>query len=130
MVKITETLENYLENFMSNKPRMNTVHISKLSLLKSTNLGEYEQDNLLDKDKTMGQFGVLPGMTSHSNYQPNLQLIPIKLDIEVEGRRLKDLFLWDKNEPYLNLESFAKILMEEHNLPAICEHEIVDGMKK
>lgn len=36
-VKITETIENYLENFMSNKPRMNTVHISKLSLLKSPN---------------------------------------------------------------------------------------------
>ena len=50
MVKITETLENYLENFMSNKPRMNTVHISKLSLLKSSNRGEYEQDNLLNKD--------------------------------------------------------------------------------
>lgn len=114
---------------MSNKPRMNTVHISKLSLLKSSNRGEYEQDNLLNKDQAMGQFGVLPGMTPN-NYQPNLQLIPIKLDIEVEGRRLKDLFLWDKNEPYLNLESFAKILMEEHNLPANCEHEIVDGMKK
>ena len=37
VVKITETIENYLENFMSNKPRMNTVHISKLSLLKSSN---------------------------------------------------------------------------------------------
>ena len=54
MVKITETLENYLENFMSNKPRMNTVHISKLSLLKSSNnKGEYEQD-LLNKDQAMG----------------------------------------------------------------------------
>ena len=36
-VKITETIENYLESFMSNKPRMNSVHISKLSLLKSPN---------------------------------------------------------------------------------------------
>ena len=36
-VKITETIESYLENFMSNKPRMNTVHISKLSLLKQSN---------------------------------------------------------------------------------------------
>ena len=37
VVKITETVDNYLENFMSNKPRMNTVHISKLSLLKASN---------------------------------------------------------------------------------------------
>jgi len=36
-VKITETIEHYLETFMSNKPRMNTAHISKLSLLKSPN---------------------------------------------------------------------------------------------
>ena len=57
-------------------------------------------------------------------------MIPVKLDLEFEGRRLKDLFLWDKNEPYLNLESFAKILMEEHNLPAVFENEIVASMKK
>ena len=40
------------------------------------------------------------------------------------------MFLWDKNEPYLSLESFAKILMEEHNLPAVFENEIVVAMKK
>jgi len=40
------------------------------------------------------------------------------------------MFLWDKNEPYLNLESFTKILMEEHNLPAVFENEIVQSMKR
>jgi len=59
-----------------------------------------------------------------------LQLIPIKLDLEFEGRRLKDQFLWDKSEPYQNLEGFAKILMEEHNLPAVFENEIVSSMRK
>ena len=43
-------------------------------------------------------------------------LIPIKLDLEIEGKRLKEVFLWDKTEPYLSVESFVKILMEEHNL--------------
>ena len=38
--------------------------------------------------------------------------------------------MWDKNEPYLSLDSFAKILMEEHNLPAIFESEIVTSMRK
>ena len=38
--------------------------------------------------------------------------------------------MWDKNEPYLTLESFAKILMEEHNLPAQFENEIINVMKK
>ena len=110
-MKITETIESYLENFMSNKPRMNTVHISKLSLLKQSN---HDQ----------------PPEVQQANVQPNLQLIPIKLDLEFEGRRLKDMFLWDKNEPYLNLESFSKILMEEHNLPAVFENEITANMKK
>jgi SWI/SNF-related matrix-associated actin-dependent regulator of chromatin subfamily B member 1 len=62
--------------------------------------------------------------------QPNLALIPIKLDLEFEGKRLKDLFLWDRNEPYQNLENFAKILMEEHSLPAVFEPEIVSSMRK
>ena len=35
MVKIADTIEHYLESFMSNKPQMNTMLISKFSLLKS-----------------------------------------------------------------------------------------------
>jgi SWI/SNF-related matrix-associated actin-dependent regulator of chromatin subfamily B member 1 len=64
------------------------------------------------------------------NCQPNLLLIPIKLEIEMQGRRLKDMFLWDKNEPYLTLEEFAKILMEEHNLPEVFEAEIISSMRR
>lgn len=109
MVKISETIENYLENFMSNKPRMNTMHISKLNLLKSPN-------NRIDEDiDNNNGFGTL---------------IPIKIDLEIEGKRLKENFLWDKNEPYLTLESFAKILIEEHNLPATFESEVINSMKK
>lgn len=63
MVKISETIENYLENFMSNKPRMNTMHISKLSLLKSPL-------NRMDEELELNNgFG---------------SLIPIKLDLEFE----------------------------------------------
>jgi hypothetical protein len=109
MVKISETIENYLENFMSNKPRMNTMHISKLNLLKSPN-------NRIDEE------------IDHNNGFGTL--IPIKLDFEIEGKRLKENFFWDKNEPYLTLESFAKILMEEHNLSAPFEIEIINQMKK
>jgi len=57
-------------------------------------------------------------------------LIPIKLDMEIQQKRLKENFLWDKNEPYLTLECFAKILIEEHNLPANYETEIINAMKK
>lgn len=57
--------------------------------------------------------------------------MPIKLDIESEGKKLRENFLWDKSEPYLTLESFAKILIEEHNLPApLFEQEIINSMRK
>ena len=102
---------------------MNTVHISKLSLLKSpNNQSEFDQEMLSNLDH--------PSAQNTNTCQSNLQLIPIKLDLEFEGRRLKDLFLWDKNEPYQTLESFAKILLEEHNLPAVFENEIVSSMRK
>jgi hypothetical protein len=57
-------------------------------------------------------------------------LIPIKLDIEIEGQRLKENFLWDKNEPYITLEAFAKLLVDENNLSQIFENDIVQQMKR
>ena len=110
MVKIADTIEHYLENFMSNKPRMNTMHISKLNLLKSPH-NRLEDGTEFDTNR----FG---------------NLIPIKLDLEIEGQRLKEQFLWEKNEPYINLEGFAKLLIEEQNLSQAFEPDIVAQMKK
>ena len=77
---------------MSNKPRVNTVHISKLSLLKGpSNQADLDHEMLIEPQS-------MQSVTAPC--QSNLQLIPIKLDLEFEGKRLKDLFLWDKNEPY------------------------------
>ena len=75
---------------------MNTTHISKLSLLKSP-ANKFEEG---DWEPAENDFGML---------------IPIKLDIEIEGARLKETFLWDKNEPYITLEAFAKLLVDENN---------------
>lgn len=57
-------------------------------------------------------------------------LIPVKLDIEIEGQRLKENFLWDKNEPYITLEAFAKLLVDENNLSQVFENDIVQQMKR
>jgi hypothetical protein len=111
MAKIADTIEQFLENFMSSKPRMNTQHLSKLSLLKSPANrfadGEWEPHE--------NDFG---------------HLIPIKLDIEVEQVKLKDNFLWDKNEPYITLEAFAKLLVDERNLGPCFEQDIISQMKR
>jgi hypothetical protein len=106
---------------MSNKPRMNTVHISKLSLLKSPNNTEDFDKRMLANDAMAQQ---------QTGTQPNLQLIPVKIDIELEGRRYKDMFLWDKNEPYQTIDSFVKILIEEQNLPAVFESELISNIRK
>jgi len=56
--------------------------------------------------------------------------VPIKLNIQCEGKKLQEKFLWDKNEPYMTLESFAKLLVEENSLPLTSENEILSQMKK
>jgi hypothetical protein len=90
---------------------MNTTHISKLSLLKSP-ANKFEDG---DREQPENDFGML---------------IPIKLDIDIEGQRLKENFLWDKNEPYITLEAFAKLLVDENNLSQIFENDIVQQMKR
>ncbi len=52
-------------------------------------------------------------------------LVPIRLNIEQDGKQLKDMFIWDKQEPYLGLDYFSKIMAEEHNVPQTFEPEIV-----
>ena len=43
---------------------------------------------------------------------------------------MKENFLWDKNEPYITLEAFAKLLVDENNLSQIFENDIVQQMKR
>ena len=101
---IEEALEKYLQKLMSNRPRITSTHITKLHSLK----GYKDEDPI------------------PSTSEPNVDtLVPIKLDIELEGKQMKDMFIWDKQEPYLSLDYFAKILAEEHNLAQSFEPEII-----
>ena len=56
--------------------------------------------------------------------------ISIKLDIELEGKQLKESFIWNRNEPLVSIEEFAKFLAEENNLPNNFENEIINEMRK
>jgi hypothetical protein len=71
--------------------------MSKLALLKSPN-NRIEDGDIEPAENDFGT------------------VIPIKLDIEIEGSRLREIILWDKNEPYMSLELMAKLLVEENNL--------------
>lgn len=46
-------------------------------------------------------------------------LIPIRLDMEIEGHKLRDTFTWNKNEQNITPEQFAEILCDDLDLPAI-----------
>jgi SWI/SNF-related matrix-associated actin-dependent regulator of chromatin subfamily B protein 1 len=43
-------------------------------------------------------------------------LIPIRLDMELEGQKLRDTFTWNKNESLISPEQFAEILCDDLDL--------------
>lgn len=47
----------------------------------------------------------------------NEMLVPIRLDMEVEGHRLRDTFVWNKNEKSITPDQFAEILCDDLDLP-------------
>ncbi|XP_037092692.1 SWI/SNF-related matrix-associated actin-dependent regulator of chromatin subfamily B member 1-like [Pollicipes pollicipes] len=44
------------------------------------------------------------------------QLVPIRLDMEIEGQRLRDMFTWNKNETLITPEQFAEVLCDDLDL--------------
>lgn len=44
-------------------------------------------------------------------------LVPIRLDIEIEGHKLRDSFTWNRNETCLTPHEFGKILCDDLELP-------------
>ena len=46
-------------------------------------------------------------------------LVPIRLDVEIEGHKLRDTFTWNKNEQNITPEQFAEVLCDDLDLPAI-----------
>lgn len=43
-------------------------------------------------------------------------LVPIRLDMELEGQKLRDTFTWNKNESIISPEQFAEVLCDDLDL--------------
>ncbi|XP_019874976.1 SWI/SNF-related matrix-associated actin-dependent regulator of chromatin subfamily B member 1 isoform X1 [Aethina tumida] len=43
-------------------------------------------------------------------------LVPIRLDMEIEGQKLRDTFTWNKNESLISPEQFAEVLCDDLDL--------------
>ncbi|RWS28240.1 SWI/SNF-related matrix-associated actin-dependent regulator of chromatin subfamily B member 1-like protein [Leptotrombidium deliense] len=46
-------------------------------------------------------------------------LVPIRLDMEIDGHKLRDTFTWSKNEQFITPEQFAEVLCDDLDLPSI-----------
>ncbi|CAF0888024.1 unnamed protein product [Rotaria sp. Silwood1] len=53
------------------------------------------------------------------NAQQSEDLVPIRLDMEIEGQKLRDTFTWNKNEQLITPEMFAEILCDDLDLNTI-----------
>ena len=107
IVKVDSQIEDWLINLYSNKPKLAGSTVTRLELLKG---GKRDRSSKLN-----------------DNFDDNYgfgNLIPININIELEGKKFKEIFFWELNEPYLKLENFAKILVEDNQLPSSFENEI------
>jgi len=55
----------------------------------------------------------------HENATQSEILVPVRLDMEIEGHKLRDTFTWNKNEQTITPEQFAEVLCDDLDLPAI-----------
>ena len=108
---VEESIENWLNNIYSNKPIYAGTNISRFQQLTNRN-----QHHKLFED-------------FDSNYGFD-NLIPININVELEGIKYKDNLLWNLNEPYLTEDSIAHILANDNNLPSSFEKEISSQIKR
>ena len=55
----------------------------------------------------------------HENALLKEDLVPIRLDMEMDGVKLRDCFTWNRNEQLITPEQFAEILCEDLDLKPI-----------
>jgi SWI/SNF-related matrix-associated actin-dependent regulator of chromatin subfamily B protein 1 len=52
----------------------------------------------------------------HENATQQEVLVPIRLDMDIDGQKLRDTFLWNRNEQHLFPEQFAEVLCDDLDL--------------
>ena len=67
----------------------------------------------------------------HENSCQAEELVPIRLDMEIDGQKLRDTFTWNKNEQNLSPEQFAEILCDDLDLnPVMFVPAIATGIRQ
>jgi len=65
------------------------------------------------------------------NFQPEDEeiLVPIRLEIDIEGKKLRDAFTWNFNENITTPEQFANSMCEDLDLPQNFESAIANSIR-
>ncbi|KAJ3130372.1 SWI/SNF chromatin-remodeling complex subunit [Nowakowskiella sp. JEL0407] len=50
-------------------------------------------------------------------------LVPIRLDLEIEGQKLRDTFMWNLHEPHIKPEDYAQILCDDMKITGLLFQE-------
>ena len=57
-------------------------------------------------------------------------MIPVTIELEIEGKRKKEYILWNLYEPYLTPEEYTHLLIDENPLYSSYELLIPQSIKK
>lgn len=115
MVKVGETIENYLDSYgMQKQSRMNTWGFQKMIRNKEDVIGFSGERRSIEEVDDNNGFGTL---------------VPIKLDFEIDGKR-KEIFMVDKNELFMTQESFIKTINEDNMLQQQQEDQLLSSLKR
>ncbi|KAL7648178.1 UNVERIFIED_CONTAM: hypothetical protein RMT77_000081 [Armadillidium vulgare] len=67
----------------------------------------------------------------HENSCQAEELVPIRLDMEIEGQKLRDTFTWNRNEQNITPDQFAEILCDDLDLnPVMFVPAISTGIRQ
>ncbi|KAB7506241.1 SWI/SNF-related matrix-associated actin-dependent regulator of chromatin subfamily B member 1 [Armadillidium nasatum] len=67
----------------------------------------------------------------HENSCQSEELVPIRLDMEIEGQKLRDTFTWNRNEQNITPDQFAEILCDDLDLnPVMFVPAIAAGIRQ
>eukprot|EP00037_Helgoeca_nana_P016130 m.151637 g.151637 ORF g.151637 m.151637 type:complete len:569 (+) comp23356_c0_seq1:61-1767(+) len=78
--------------------------------------------NLLKKS-----YGSIRGMLRPKAGAPDL--VPIMINLEQQGLKFKDQFLWDKNDDSITPRTYAAQLCKDEELPLVCADEIATSVQ-
>lgn len=119
-VRIEETLEHWLENLYSNKPRFTKSFSSRFYEVRETGVLSEEEKESVDTRAMRDE-----------------EYIPIELLIDLNGKDERINVLWNHSQTSISPEQMAKIILDDYNLPASYEQDIaaqitreLDGHKK